>query len=429
MTLQRTPISLLAIVVCIAFLSIHAFADYPFHENPDELVVTRGDTVLRKLPCERVVLDGGEGRWRSTGEYAYIRGQVGRTSDGTLYTWVGGAWGAYYIAESARNVMFASEDEGRTWPKQWNVDLPKKRMIGNFLVLSDDSFLASATEPGDDRVSFYRSTDRGLTWNEISQLKPGPFQKMYLDGNMLELQGGMILLPVIYSVPAPEGTDWKLDLGLQFMMRSTDRGKTWHNGPDPAVWKPLIDAKLTVAPVGPRSRIPGGTFPGCFETGLAQEQSGRLLAALRFSGAPWPWHESMKEAWGGREADGVGRIFRQVMFSTSTDGGLNWEMMRPFADADGESVIIQQETNGQLLPLPDGRIVLIHQRRFGPFQLIGRVSPDGGKTWLHDEFRLMAGFGYSGNLLLDDGTVVTACGHSLDGKHRAMVMRWRVPSK
>ena len=91
MTLQRTPISLLAIVVCNAFLSIHAFADYPFHENPDELVVTRGDTVLRKLPCERVVLDGGEGRWQSTGEYAYIRGQVGRTSDGTLYTWVGGA--------------------------------------------------------------------------------------------------------------------------------------------------------------------------------------------------------------------------------------------------------------------------------------------------------------------------------------------------
>ena len=133
--------------------------------------------------------------------------------------------------------------------------------------------------------------------------------------------------------------------------------------------------------------------------------------------------------WGGDKADSIGRIFRQVMFSTSEDGGLTWAMMKPFFDADGKPVIIQQETNGWLLPLSDDRIVLVHQRRFGPYQNIARVSVDGGKTWLHDEYRLTAGFGFANSLLLDDGTIVTVTGKSLGGKHAAQVIRWRLPSK
>ena len=141
------------------------------------------------------------------------------------------------------------------------------------------------------------------------------------------------------------------------------------------------------------------------------------------------------EAWGGRPADNVGRIFRQVMFSTSTDGGRTWAMMQPFADADGKPVIVQQETNGQLVPLPNGRLVLVHQRRFGPMQVIARVSDDNGLTWSHDEYRLSAGFGYSGNTVLPDGTIVTVTGQTLasqglegpNADNRAQVIRWRLP--
>ena len=160
--------------------------------------------------------------------------------------------------------------------------------------------------------------------------------------------------------------------------------------------------------------------------GIAQHPDGRILAALRFSGPQWPWHKKYIEAWGGKPADNVGRIFRQVMFSTSDDGGVTWELMRPFADAEGKPVIVQQESNGQLVPMPGGRLVLVHQRRFGPYQLIARVSEDNGKTWLHDEYRLSAGFGYSGNVVLPDGTIITVTGKSLGG-HKAQVIRWRLP--
>lgn len=421
--------AILAVIVCVAASSAATSADYPFHRNPDEIVVTRGDKVLRTIACERIALDSG-GRWKKMAGHraAYIRTQIGRASDGTLYVHGGGAYGEYWVVESALDVMFASEDEGRTWTS-WNVDLPEKRLIGTFTVLRDDSFLAAATEPADNRVTFYGSTDRGKTWTKRSELTAAPFKNLYIDGNLLELQDGTLLVPLHFQVKAPKGTHWSMGVSLQFVMRSADGGRTWQGGPEPQFWRTLLEAKLMVAPVGPTSRVPGGTFPGCYETGLAQDDSGRLLAALRFSGPQWPWHKDIMEAWGGRPADNVGRIFRQVMFSTSTDGGRTWAMMQPFADAKGESVIVQQETNGQLLPLPDGRLVLIHQRRFGPFQIIARASADGGKTWLHDEYRLSAGFGFSGSLLLDDGTIVTVTGKSTGGVHGADVIRWRLPSK
>ena len=405
-------------------------ADYPYHQNADELVVTQGDKVIKTLPCERIVLDG-TGRWNN----GHIRGQIGMTSDGTMYAQVGGAYGAYWVVKECLNVMFRSTDQGRSW-ESWNVDLPEQRIIGAFAVLNDDTFLAATTEPAGNRVCYYRSQDRGKTWEQVGQMTSGPFKTMSIDGNLLQLADGSILSPVHFAVPAPEGEHFSLGLSAEYVLRTTDGGRTWTNGPDPEFWTPLINAKMTVAPVGPDSRNPGpgGTFPGCYEVGIAKHSDGRVLAALRFSGAPWPWHTKYIEPWGGAEADGVGRIFRQVMFSTSADGGATWEFMRPFADAKGKPVIIQQETNGQLVPLPNGRLVLVHQRRFGAHQLIARVSEDDGKTWAHDEYRISAGFGYSGNTVLPDGTIVTVTGQTLasesmegPGNNRAQVIRWRLP--
>ena len=400
-------------------------AEYPFHADATKLVITQGDKIVDTQPCERIVLDGA-GRWQTVGGYAYIRGQIAQTSDGTLYAQVGGAYGAYWVVKTARNVMFESRDQGRTW-QRWNIDLPHERIIGALTALQDDSFLAATTEPGDGQVCYYRSTDRGRTWTQVAAVTPGPFARMSIDGNLLQLHDGTILSVLNFSVPEPDGEHWSLGMALQFILRSSDGGRSWQGGPDAAVWKPLLDAGLIVAPSGPEARIPSGTFPGCYETGIAQAADGLLVAALRFSGPQWPWHKSIMHEWGGRPADGAGRIFRQVMFSTSEDAGRTWAPMRPFADAYGLPVIIQQETNGHLLPLPDGRLVLVHQRRFGPYQLVARLSPDGGLTWLHDEYRLSAGFGFCDNLLLEDGTIVTVTGRSLDGNHQAQVIRWQPP--
>ena len=400
-----------------------ARADYPFHQDPKVVVVTRGDEVVNSLPCERIALDGG-GRWHND----HVRGHVGQTSDGTIYAQLGGAYGAYWVVGEGLNVMFASGDGGRTW-ESWNVDLPEERVIGVFTVLNDDSFLAGATGPGATSIRYYRSGDRGPTWEQISELTCAPFQNMYLDGNLLQLRDGTVLCVVHFAVPAAAGADFSQGLGVEYVLRSTDGGKTWQGGPDPALWGAIIQAKLIVAPVGPESRIPGpgGTFPGCWETGLLELSDGRLVAVLRFSGPPYPWHKDYIEAWGGAEADTAGRIFRQVMLSFSQDGGLTWTPMHPFADAEGKAVIVQQESNGQMVETPDGRLVLVHQRRFGPYQVIGRVSEDRGETWLQDEYRLSAGFGYSGNLVLADGTILTVTGKSIGGNHGAQAIRWHLP--
>ena len=333
--------------------------EYPYHQNADELVVTRDDDVVSTLPCERVVLHGN-GRWHN----GHIRGQVGITSDGTLYAQAGGAYGAYWVVGECRNVMFASTDQGCTWTS-WDVDLPDNRIIGALAVLNDDTFLAGAIQPSDNCISYYQSQDRGKSWELVSQITAAPFQTASLDGNLLQLADGAILSPANFAVPAAEGEHFAMGIVIQHMLRSTDGGRIWANGPDPNLWKPLLDAKLIAAPTGPDSRVPGlgGTFFGCFEVGIAQDADGRVVAAQRFSGPPWPWHEKYIEAWGGKEPDNIGRIYRQVMFSSSDDGGTNWTPIRPFTDADAKPVIVQQETNGQMVPLPDGRLVLVHQRR------------------------------------------------------------------
>ena len=68
-------------------------AKYQFHKNPDELVVTLGDKVIQRLPCERIPLEG-KGRWdKKAGGHYNTRGQIGRTSDGTIYAQVVGVYG------------------------------------------------------------------------------------------------------------------------------------------------------------------------------------------------------------------------------------------------------------------------------------------------------------------------------------------------
>ena len=419
-----------AILVLSAGCAGEAPGDYPFHGDPAKLVVTRAGKVVTTLPCERVPLDGKE-RWGQMGGHgvAYIRAHIGQTSDGQLYAQVGGCWGAYWVVSSARNVMYESMDLGKTWTS-WNLDLPNGRIIGEFAVLNDDTFLVGATQDGDNCVSYYSSSDRGRTWTLISELRPDPFVRTTIGGNITQLADGTILSVVHYSVPTPEGVHFSQGVYAGYVRRSTDGGRTWSAGPDPKFWKAVIDARLLVAPTGPAAKIPGpgGTFPGTFEIGLSQDATGRVLGAMRFSGPQWPWHKRIMVEWGGRPADDAGRIFRQVMSSNSTDGGLTWTPLRPFTDAHGVPVIVQQETNGQLVPLPDGRVVLVHQRRFGPFETIARVSLDGGETWLHDEYRLSAGFGFSDSVLLADGTIVTVLGKSIGGKSGAQAIRWRLPS-
>jgi hypothetical protein len=79
-------------------------------------------------------------------------------------------------------------------------------------------------------------------------------------------------------------------------------------------------------------------------------------------------------------------------------------------------------------------------RRIGSLiqgQLIGKVSEDGGRTWLPEEYRVMAGFGYPSSLALPDGTIITVSGKTVpkegvrisERPRGAEVIRWRLQER
>jgi len=373
--------------------------------------------VVDTLPCERVALDSG-GRWTTW----HIGAAVARTSDGNLYAVLGGD----------PTVALVSTDGGRTWT-DWNVELPRG-LAGALTALADDSLLGAAER------TFYRSTDRGQSWEQTSELPLGPFDSVFVGGNLLGLRDGAILVPVEYRVSEAEGTN-VLTQGLYavYGIRSTDGGRTWQNGPDMGFWRTVKEARLNVVSIDKDGRAPGpgGIFHGCYEIGIEQLADGTILAALRYSGAPEPWHTpALVRAWRGGEPDALGRMFKNVLLGDSPDGGCTWQNLRPVVDAQGNTLLPRYDTSAELVQMPCGRLVMVIVRRgpYGQCQLIGKVSTDSGRTWLPEEYRLTAGFGYSSSVALPDGTIVTVTGKTLpkdgvrmrDRPFGAEVIRWRL---
>jgi hypothetical protein len=322
------------------------------------------------------------------------------------------------------------------------VEIPEDGGIGVFAVLADDSFLGVAGG-GADPIRFYGSADRGHSWKKLSELPLEPFHAAYADGNILQLRDKTLLFPVNWRVNQPEGGNLlRQGLFVQYMVRSSDGGRSWQNYPDPVFWRKLIKANLTVAGTSQRARNPGpgGSFPGCFETGLAELPDGTILAALRYSGAPEPWHTpEIVKTWRGSKPDAHGRMFKNVLLGDSPDRGHTWQNLRPVTDAKGETLLPRYDTSAVLVQMPDGRLVMVTVRRgpYGQCQLVGKVSEDGGRTWLPEEYRVMAGFGYPSSLALPDGTIITVSGKTVpkegermpDRPKGAEVIRWHLPER
>jgi hypothetical protein len=307
------------------------------------------------------------------------------------------------------------------------------------VVLADDSFLGVGNG-GNHPIRFYRSDDRGVTWKKVLEIPVEPFDEVYPDGNLLQLRNRDILFPVNWRVKAPKGGNiLRQGLFVQYVIRSTDDGRSWHNLPDPVLWGTLKKAQLTITGVEEQARYPGpgGTFPGCWETGLEQMSDGKILAALRYSGAPEPWHTpEVVKAWRGGEPDIHGRMFKNVLLGESPDGGHTWQNLRPVVDAEGQTLLPRYDTSAVLEQVPDGRLVMVTVRRGprGQCQLVGVVSENGGRTWLQEEYRVMAGFGYPSSLALSDGTILTVSGKTVpkegvrlsERPRAAEIVRWRL---
>ena len=97
------------------------------------------------------------------------------------------------------------------------------------------------------------------------------------------------------------------------------------------------------------------------------------------------------------------------------------------------------ECHGQLVQLPDGTLVLVHDRRY-PYEnceAVARVSRDNGQTWERDIYHMSYGTGYPASVALEDGTMVIVTGNTplyspqgcAMGDHTwsAQAIRWRLP--
>jgi len=405
-----------------------AQADHAFYGAVDQLLVTRGEQVVGQVPCERLHLPREE-RWPTH----HIGGHVARTGDGSLHALVSGGAAALH---------WRSTDAGVTWQGR-ELCSRTNSAAGAFAVLDDGAFLL-ARGGGERAIEIARSTDCGATWEPLAEIAPAHFDAVHVDGNLLQLADGTVLLAVNCRLSPPAGEPLGAGHYPQYLFRSTDRGATWSGGGDPAFWRDVRQGREQIRDDHPQYTWPGegGSFSGVYETGFLQARDGRVLGAFRLSGFPKPWHAGQIAQWGQPppEPDGHGRLFRHVVLGESADGGRSWQNLRPIIDAAGQPLMAHGECNGELVQLSDESLVLIHQTRYadpyersrgwfrGRSQLCARVSHDVGRTWRPERYRLLFGFGYPGSLALKDDTIVTVVGCCLGDNgdpRRAAVVRWR----
>jgi hypothetical protein len=400
--------------------------DHPFYGGVDELLITRDLEIVDRLGCERILLPR-RGVWPSH----HIGGHVGRSKDGVLHAVFGGG---------EASMHWRSADAGVTWEGE-ELDTGG---AGAFTVLDDDTRLL-AVGGGNEPIRILRGIDGTTGWEPLAQIGAGLFDALHIDSNFLQLRDGTVLLAVNLRLDPPEREPLLAGQNPQYLLRSEDRGATWsaHGAAD--FWQSVKRGQASVDDDGPEYTWPGegGTFPGVYETGFIELRDGRVLGAFRFSGPPRPWHRDVIADWGTPpdEPDAHGRIFRHIVLGESHECGRSWQNLRPVVDTDGRPLLAHGECNGELVELGDGRLVLVHQTRYaesfdaargffrGRSTLSARLSDDGGQTWRPYRYRVLYGFGYSGSIMLQDDTIVTAAGCSLGDNgdpRRAAVVRWRV---
>ncbi len=339
---------------------------------------------------------------------------IGITADGTIYATI-------------HTRIFKSTDAGHTWSTiVVDPDVlqpPAGYTYDSFGVLRDGTLLWGYHYRITQDQYVTRSEDGAKTWSKSVKLDKQPFGRC--GGNqsgLTELPDGAILYPTGIGPPIEhlihvyEKGDAPY-LGEPFyhtyVYRSTDRGRTWPQ----------------------RSQIQ----PWSTETSIVALTSGKLVAALRYQrqgppGSTVPEYEPPEMT---RTDVGNRIVGKRVFLKDSTDTGRTWKNFRPvWRNIDGPIDLPFGDAHGQLVQLPDGRVLLTHEHRY-PRQtcdIRARLSRDEAETWQPQIYHLSKGCGYGASGVTGDGTIVTVCGNTplnpktadtADGKWYAQVVRWR----
>ena len=277
--------------------------------------------------------------------------------------------GADHVGIKGRLDIVFSSDSGKTWTKPAIVvDSPVDdrnpafgqakdgTLVVGFWRAAKDTYKDYDVDSSSQPVSTWvtRSTD-GATWSEPAEIDVREIGYGSPYGKILTLPDGTMLMNVYgYGVrPAGEKLEAKVD--HSYLFRSTDHGVTWKR-------------HATIA-------------QNFNETGLVRLANGSLLAAMRSAGDK-----------------------ANVSITRSTDGGESWSKPEPISEPMAHP--------GDLVPLRDGRVLLVTGFRNAPFGVRGIVTDPSHRFDWRNAFTLVddstnVDTGYPSSVSLDDGRVLT----------------------
>jgi len=401
-------------------------------EEPDApILILRDRLVVGQIEAQRT--------WPTLPDYTRLDPIVAQTSDGGIYA----MFQENHYAETGDTraqspTLIGSTDGGRSWQlRQVTLDPLAGNMaaVRSFGIAADDKFFVAYSPLPDadpqemarriERVTGYdktwvqntnifalcvaSSTDQGNSWSQGVQVDVSSYNRVQGLGRFYQGGDGAVWFNLAVVGPHLAGHAVQ-ETGNPYdgVFRSRDGGKTWGD--------------VTLMP------------PGGAECQLLQLASGRWLSTFRSSGRPGaclspdgtpinifgldelPTYEKTSE---NKDWPGQQDIMHKRTYLLESKDGRDWRNLRPLTTIFGD-------TPGELIQLPDGRLLFLYCHRYAPQDgIYGRVSHDEGRTWQPDLLALRnACGGYSCSTVLKDGTIV-----SMVAGETIQAVRWRLPAE
>jgi len=298
--------------------------------------------------------------------------------------------------------IWRSTDEGKTW-EQVATQGDALFGAGALLKCLQDGTVLLHTG------ALYRSTDNGVTWQHIDCEETGIIRSIVEqpDGSLL-MFGSEGSWYAGYEPPprsllgiAPkwyrEGSQGAVAMRSAWRVRSTDGGQTWSQREEVISDDVYIGADTDWQSLQPFFR----------EACVLRLSDSHLLAATRRSDPA-----------------------ERVVLTESDDGGLHWTEARDFLLPGG--------IHAHLLALSDGRLLCTYARQELPRGIFAVLSDDQGQTWDTDHPIQLATtlanfFGWPTSLQMPDGSILTS--YTMKGYEETTqvndsvtaVVRWQLP--
>ncbi len=242
--------------------------------------------------------------------------------------------GAGHLGQAGRLDLYRSKDNSLTWgPPAVIVDSeeddrnPALGLTGDGTLVLGYLRQASYTKErqydpslGRSEVCVMTSSDNGLSWTNPVVLDRESYPLMSPFGRIITLRDGSTLMP-IYTARGSESVP-----AGSYFIRSVDNAETW--GPPKLIARDMN------------------------ETTLIQLPTGEILAALRETA----------------------RDHQRLSTSRSLDAGENWSEPKVLTD--------DKLHPADLIQLDNSTLLLVYGNRLGPYRIEGRISRDGGHSWM-----------------------------------------------